>query len=192
MQEELRLMVQLVGAELEVHLLQMPVVEVMRNAFGPEVQRVAAVVVAADSLNWKAANVAPGEPEGNPWSRVLTSAAPEPGNAEVRRVGCAVRVAMPLPALVWLADFDKGPELKEASPEASVNAVDVENQPAFCQCRDAAHTGMAVVIAGDPAIAGTQGMISKRTKRPALGPGVEIRRDGPLSHSEKDFRAMYL
>jgi len=39
---------------------------------------------------------------------------------------------MPLPALIRLADLDKGPELEKASPEASVNPMNIENQPAFC------------------------------------------------------------
>lgn len=36
-----------------------------------------------------------------------------------------------MPALVGLADFDKRPELKEASPKASVDSVNIQDKSAF-------------------------------------------------------------
>ena len=60
-------MLQLVAAELQVNLLHVPIDVVVGNAFGSPVQRIAAVVVAADWLNWKAADVTPSEPEGDSW-----------------------------------------------------------------------------------------------------------------------------
>ena len=79
-------MLQLVAAELQVNLLHVPIDVIVRYAFGFPVQRITAVVVAADRLNRKATDVSPSEPEGDPGRRVLPCAAPESGHRKVRAV----------------------------------------------------------------------------------------------------------
>lgn len=44
---------------------------------------------------------------------------------------------MPRPALIWLTDFDEGPELKEPAPMRPMNSMDIQAQSSFGQCADA-------------------------------------------------------
>ena len=64
-QEHQGFRLELVGAELQVNELQVPVMVKVRNATSPHVQRVTAVLVAASVLDWQPANVTPSQPESN-------------------------------------------------------------------------------------------------------------------------------
>lgn len=64
-QEHQGFRLELVGAELQVNELQMPVMVEVRNPTSPHVQRVAAVLVTAGVLDWQTANVTPSQPESN-------------------------------------------------------------------------------------------------------------------------------
>ena len=58
-------MLKLVAAELQVDLLHVPIDVIVRHAFGSPVQRIAAVVIAANRLDRQPANITPGEPKRN-------------------------------------------------------------------------------------------------------------------------------
>ena len=64
-QEHQGFRLELVGAELQINELQVPVMVKVRNATSPHVQRVTAVLVAASVLDWQPANVTPSQPESN-------------------------------------------------------------------------------------------------------------------------------
>ncbi|NDC88030.1 MAG: hypothetical protein EB075_04360 [Bacteroidetes bacterium] len=61
-------------------------------------------------------------------------------------------VAVPVPAIISLADLNQGPELKETPPVAFVDLMDVESQAAFRERGDAANTGVAIGVAGNATI----------------------------------------
>ena len=79
-------MLELVGAELEVNLGDMPVVVIVGNTPCSPVQRIAAMVITADWLDWQATDIAPGEPESYSWCAVLPSRTPVPGNRKISGV----------------------------------------------------------------------------------------------------------
>ena len=105
LKKELRLVLQLVAAELKVNLLHVPIDVIVRHTFGSPVQWIAAMVVAADRLNGESADIAPGEPEGDARRRVLSGAAPEARHRKVCAVGFGVRVAVPVPAFIGVSDL---------------------------------------------------------------------------------------
>ena len=93
-----------------------------------------------------------------------------------------MRVAVPVPAFIGVADFYEGPELQEPTPECPVDLMHVEAEPTFSQRANASDASMAVCVTGDASIPGAKRVFVKRTKRPTLDLAVEVRRDGPLSH----------
>ena len=58
-------MLQLVAAEFQVDLLHVPIDVIVGHALGSPVQRIAAVIIPANWLDRKPADITPGEPEGD-------------------------------------------------------------------------------------------------------------------------------
>lgn len=119
------------GRELEVDVIDLPVVEEMRNTSDPQMEGVAAGGVIAEQFDRQLANVAPCEPGGNSIWREACSEVPMPLEEELLALPGAEWCAMPGPAILCVLDLGKGPELEEFTAMRFMDAMNIERQSAF-------------------------------------------------------------
>ena len=110
-EESLGFMQEFVGIEFQINQLHVAVVEIMGDTANPDVERVAAVVIAACVLDRQSPDISPGEPGCDTRGAELAALTPKAWAVERGRAGAGMDFAPPFPAFVGVVDFDKRPEL---------------------------------------------------------------------------------
>lgn len=154
----------------------------VRHTLDPNMQRVAALDIAAYLRDRKTTDVAPGEPSSSPRCRELAGPAPETLDA-IGGATTGISDALPFPAFVWFAHLDEGPELKELAAVLLVDAMDVESKAALGQCTDAANARMGVGVSRDPSVFGADAVLREEADGAVDDFTVQIRPWSPASAS---------